>query len=269
MIAYQPISLWTDMSKSIRSIAAAGLLAMSSAGAWSATPEIGDAVMVKKDVTASIAADTRKVEKGAKLHQEEVIETGKDASTEIVFLDKTKLAVGSSAKIVLDKFVYDASANPGSISINLTKGAFRFITGASPKAAYEIKTPTASMGVRGTVFDVYVADNGETAVLLHEGGVDVCPTPGSCKRHDKVGRLVHVNLNRILSEPLKWDGSIIKGIAVATAFPFVGKKLVIDPIRRLSRSALSVGTAPGRIIRDPVKKLRGVGRILRKPRLPF
>jgi hypothetical protein len=34
---------------------------------------------------------------------------------------------------VLDKFVYDAGAEPGSISINMAKGAFRFITGASPK----------------------------------------------------------------------------------------------------------------------------------------
>ncbi len=162
--------------------------------------------------------------KGAKVFENEIFATSTTASAEIEFLDNTKLAVGPSARIVLDKFIYDASATPGSISINLAKGAFRFITGSSPKAAYEIKTPTASMGVRGTVFDVYVADDGETVVLLHEGGLDICPTPTSCQRHDKVGHIVHVGLDRVLSAPLRWDGSLLKGLPVRTAFPFVGKK---------------------------------------------
>ncbi len=143
--------------------------------AFAATPEIGDTVAVKNEVTAEVGEDSRKLAKGAKVFQNEILVTSETASAEIQLLDKTKLAVGSSARIVLDKFIYDPSAAPGSISINLAKGAFRFITGKSPKTAYEIKTPTASMGVRGTVFDVFVADNGETVVLLHEGGVDVCP----------------------------------------------------------------------------------------------
>jgi hypothetical protein len=231
--------------------------------AMAATPEIGGAVAVKNDVTAANGAETRKLEKGAKVFQNETLATSNSASAEIEFLDKTKLAVGPSARIVLDKFLYDANAAPGSISINLAKGAFRFITGGSPKAAYEIKTPTASMGVRGTVFDVYVADDGETVVLLHEGGVDVCPTPTTCQRHDKVGHFVHVGLDRVMSSPLKWDGSILKGIGVATAFPFVGKKLLIDPVRRLGPAAL-LNNGPGRALKAPLTPLRKI-----RPRLPF
>ena len=237
-----------------------------------ATPEIGDTVAVKSEVTAEMGEEKRKLAKGAKVHQDETLVTGAKASAEIQLLDTTKLAVGPSARIVLDKFVYDAGAAPGSISINLSKGAFRFITGSSPKTAYEIKTPTASMGVRGTVFDVYVADNGETVVLLHEGGVDVCSTGSKCRRHDKSGHIVKVGLDRIISEPLQWDGSILKGISVATAFPFVGKKLLIDPVRRLQPAGLLKGVpgmkgGPGRILKSPVKPLRGLGKI--RPRLPF
>jgi hypothetical protein len=233
--------------------------------AMAATPEIGDTVAVKNDVTAETPDAKRKLEKGAKVFQDEILVTSDTATAEIELLDKTKLAVGSSARIVLDKFVYDANAAPGSISINLSKGAFRFITGASPKTAYEIKTPTATMGVRGTIFDVFVADNGETVVLLHEGGVDVCSAPGSCRRHDQVGHILHVGLDRIISAPLRWDGTILKGIGVATAFPFVGKKLLIDPVRRLTQGDL-LG-APKRILQAPLKGLGGLGRSL--PRLPF
>ncbi len=131
------------------------------------------------------------------------------------------------------------------------------------------------MGVRGTVFDVFVADNGETAVLLHEGGVDVCSEPGSCQRHDRVGKLLVVNLARAITFPLRWDGALGGTIAAATAFPFVGKKLVLDPVRRLGgakmiREASAVVTSPVRkgakVITKPV---RAIGRAIRRPRLPF
>jgi hypothetical protein len=232
--------------------------------AAAATPEVGDTVVVKNEVTAESGEGTRKLAKGAKVFQNEILATSKSARAEIEFLDKTKLAVGPSARIVLDKFVYDANAAPGSISVNLAKGAFRFITGASPKNAYEIKTPTASMGVRGTVFDVFVADDGETVVLLHEGGVDVCPTPGTCRRHDKVGHIVHVGLDRVISAPLRWDGTLMKGLGLATVFPFVGKRLAIDPVRRLTHATLRGGPAR-KVIEAPTRVIKKLGRGIRKP----
>jgi FecR protein len=204
----------------------------------STEPEIGTTVAVKNQVTIEAEAQKRKLEKGGKVHQQEIVETAKSASAEIRLLDDTKLAVGPSARLVLDKFVYDASAQPGSITVNLTKGAFRFITGKSTSSAYEIRTPTASMGVRGTVFDVYVAENGETAVLLHEGAVNVCPTPATCRLHNAIGQFVHVNLQGLASLPLRWDGSFMRGVALGSAFPFVGKTLAIDPVRRLRQADL-------------------------------
>src|SRR5262245_18110503 len=83
---------------------------------FAATPEIGDTVAVKSDVTAEMGEEKRKLAKGAKVHQDETLVTGEKASAEIELLDTTKLAVGPSARIVLDKFVYDAGAAPGSIS---------------------------------------------------------------------------------------------------------------------------------------------------------
>jgi hypothetical protein len=119
------------------------------------------------------------------------------------------------------------------------------------------------------VFDVFVADNGETVVLLHEGGVDVCATPTSCQRHDKVGHFLKVGLGGVLSAPLRWDGAILGGIAVTQAFPFVGKRLVIDPVRRLTHSALLGGKGAGRVLKAPGRAIKGIGRSIRRPRLPF
>jgi FecR protein len=259
----------TEKAMFIRCILAALLTLLanvqSAVSAFATAPEVGRTIVVKNEVTIEAGDERHPLEKGAIVHQNEAVLTSKSASAEIELLDKTKLAVGPDAKIVLDKLIFDPGAAAGSISVNLSKGAFRFVTGVSPKASYEIKTPTATMGVHGTVFDVYVAGNGETVVLLHEGSVDVCATPSRCQRHDKVGRMVHVNLAGVLSAPLRWDGNIIKGIGVVTAFPFLGKKLMIDPVRRLGHAALLTG-AVGDAVTAPVNSM---GRILGGSRLPF
>ncbi len=228
-----------------------------------AAPDVGKTIAVKNEVSLESGDSKQPLTKGVTVHQDEIIVTGADSTAEIELLDQTKLAVGPDARIMLDKFVYDAGAAPASISINLSKGAFRFITGIAPKASYEIKTPTASLGVRGTIFDVFVAENGETAVLLHEGGVDICNTTHTCQPLDKVGSILHVSAAGAFSALLKWDGSIMKGIGVAKAFPFVGKRLAIDPVRRLSPKALLSGAAA---IPNPAGHIQ---RFIPVPRLPF
>ena len=64
----------------------------------------------------------------------------------------------------------DPNRTTGSIVLNLVKGGFRFITGIAAKPVYSIRTPVASITVRGTVFDVYVEGDQAIWILLHEGG---------------------------------------------------------------------------------------------------
>jgi hypothetical protein len=211
-------------------------------GARAGTPEIGSAVAVKPVVKAEAGGQSRTIETGAKVFQNEVLITEEAASAEIKLLDGTKFAVGPAARIALDKFVYDAHAAPGSISLGMIKGAFRFITGTSPKPAYEIKTPAATIGIRGTVFDGFVADDGEMVILLHQGVIELCSASKVCYVHDKVCHIVHVTPNGVFSSPAKWDAGLLNGIPLSQAFPFVGQKLAIDPERRLSYPALIAGT---------------------------
>ena len=61
----------------------------------------------------------------------------------------TRLHVGPSSSVRLDKFVYDPNKGTGSVVIDATKGAFRFSTGAQNKGDYKVKTPYGILGVRG------------------------------------------------------------------------------------------------------------------------
>ena len=55
----------------------------------------------------------------------------------------------------------------------------RFVSGNGPKGSYQIKTPVATIGLRGTTVEVTIR-NGRTYVSLHEGAAQVCTRTGRC-----------------------------------------------------------------------------------------
>jgi hypothetical protein len=95
--------------------------------------------------------------------------------------DDSRVIVGENSSITLDDFVLDSGGNFKSGTVKVVKGAFRFITGESPTDAFHIATPLADIGIRGTVFDVYVDEpTGNTKVVLFKGAVRVCDQARHC-----------------------------------------------------------------------------------------
>jgi hypothetical protein len=185
-------------------------------------PEIGRAELITKDVTGTLTTASRKLKTLDNIHQNEVISTAKESEAEIILNDNTKLAVGPESRIVLDSFVYDLKKKDGEVVINAAKGAFRFITGKSSKSAYTIKTTASTIGVRGTTFDGFVDHNGEIALLLVDGEIDVCNRTRSCKRLKRKGYFLHIQRNGLISDPRKWDGTFLGHVNLGRAFPFIG-----------------------------------------------
>lgn len=216
--------------------AAMVLLAMGTP-AW-AEP-IGATLKVVNQVTAQFNRDTRTLIEGDGVSQDEVIAVGSDALSELVFKDETKLALGPGSQVKLDKFVYDPNKTSGSIAVNLLKGTFRFMTGVASKPTYVIRTPSASITVRGTIFDVYVFADGSTWLLLHEGAVAVSNLRGECHLHDTPGRMIRVTAGGDVGVPVNWEslpGS--NGVAFDDAFPFVAKPPSMDPKPIYTRTAI-------------------------------
>ena len=157
--------------------AAAWLLGASlmAAGAAQAAPQnIGATETAKNEVSRELGGAAGKLNTGDPVFRDEVVKTGQDSTAKLVFLDSTNLAVGPISRVVLDKFVYDEGASGQTVAVKLSKGLFRFTTGALDKNSYSVTTPTAAIGVRGTVLDISVAGN-KTKVTLREGAAIVCP----------------------------------------------------------------------------------------------
>ena len=108
------------------------------------------------------------------------IVTGPSGEAQVRFMDDTKLVVGPNSKMVIDAFVFAGNATAREVSINAVRGAFRFITGSSPKNAYTITTPAATIGVRGTEFDFNVSGR-NLELALFEGQARICDQrTGNC-----------------------------------------------------------------------------------------
>jgi hypothetical protein len=234
------------MNKNALSFAALALVASSSI-AFAATPlqPIGSAITVVNLVTAEIDRDTRTLTAGDKVHQDENIDVSLDASSELKLDDQTKLALGPGSQLKLDKFVYDPKKNSGSIVLNLVKGTFRFMTGVAKKPTYVIRTPAAAITVRGTIFDLYVQDDGEVWGLLIEGSFQACNDRGRCRVIDEPGKLIRITEDGDVGAPVKWAGLEGKGdIPFDSAFPFIVKPPTIDPNPIFTRDVIILGNLP-------------------------
>jgi hypothetical protein len=205
---------------------------------------IGSATTVVNLVTAKLEEDQRELAKGDDVRQQELIEVASDGRSELVLRDNTKLALGPGSRLLLDQFVYDPDISGGAIVLDLVRGAFRFITGVAAKPAYVIRTPTASITVRGTIFDVYVQASGMAWLLLIEGAIEVCSADGKCQLHDEPGKLIRIGGDKV-DKPVKWASLSDKDeVPFESAFPFVVDTPGVDPDPIFTRDDIVLGTFP-------------------------
>ena len=171
---------------------------------------VGNAATVVRTVTGTLEADIRSISLLDDLYHNELIETAEESAAELVFLDETKLSMGPDSSLVLDKFVYDPDPGQASFIVTATKGVFRFATGNLPKKSYTIHTPTATIGIRGTEFDLVVTppEQGEetssVVVRMKEGEAIISDCDG--------GRVVLDTVSSSAEVVREDDGScVVKG----------------------------------------------------------
>ena len=144
-----------------------------------AQTRVGEAAVVKNEVVRVNASASTQINVGDALLRDETVRTGTDSAARLVMADSTNLSLGPNASLKLDRAVFDDAHSYRDISIKLTTGAFRFVTGHSDKAAYKIQTQVATIGVRGTILDI-LSQRGKTTVVLQDNGASrVCSSPSS------------------------------------------------------------------------------------------
>ena len=87
----------------------------------------------------------------------------------IEFLDKAQLSLKEHSEVLIDEIYYDPDPSLSKMSMKFTMGTARFASGRLGlvnKANIDIKTPTASIAVRGTDFTTTVDELGRSLIIL-------------------------------------------------------------------------------------------------------
>ena len=138
--------------------------------------EIGVADIVVGDVYGRNLS--KRMVSGEKLIYNQKVRTGRNSGTTLEFSDKTLMTMGERAEMLLDDMVYDPNSKNLNGVVQLTRGILRFASSNTAKVDLKVRTPAATVGIRGTAFDV-LANPRKTEVSVIAGSIQVSSQFGS------------------------------------------------------------------------------------------
>jgi len=108
----------------------------------------------------------------------DTVET-KNSTVDISFKDDTKVVIKENSRLLIDDFVFNPNQSGGKLGLKVGFGTVRYASGqiahANPQSV-DIQTPTATIAVRGTDFNMTVDEIGRSLVVL----VPSCDQVGRC-----------------------------------------------------------------------------------------
>jgi ferric-dicitrate binding protein FerR (iron transport regulator) len=217
------------MQSSIRVFGAvlAGAMILSPCALAQTAARIGAAAAVRNQVTAGQTGAERHLATGNPVFQNEAVRTGADSVAQLLFSDQTSLSLGPRSEVRLDRYVYDPNRSAGDVAVSFTTGALRFVTGSQNPQNYQVRTPVATIGVRGTVVDLLMLD-GRMYGLLDEGRAIFTLPNGDEVELTHPGMAFEFFSDGSASAPFMWRGRYESSLGAAT-FPLFGNPFADTP----------------------------------------
>ena len=150
----------------LRQLVTATLLLLISPTNWAApvgrvTEQTGPTEILRNKKSVSSSVDTA-------VEMQDTVTTAKSRVT-LSFEDKTTVKITEQSKLVIDDFVYDPNKGTGKLAVRVALGTARYASGQIAKnspQAVNVKTPTATVSVRGTDFSMTVDELGRSLIML-------------------------------------------------------------------------------------------------------
>ena len=109
---------------------------------------------------------------GTAIRENDTVITGKKSTVTMAYADGSEIKMQESAKLIIGRMPKGSDAAPICVAAGAVTTRFAKIAKGSD-ARRSVYTPTTVCAVRGTEFDVYVSDGGDSRVDLTEGSLDV------------------------------------------------------------------------------------------------
>ncbi|MBU2862449.1 FecR family protein [Reinekea forsetii] len=142
--------------------------------ATTAFAQVGKVIIAKGETYAVDAtSQSRTIKRRSVILEGDTLITGADGEVHIRFNDNAILALRANSQLKINEYHGQSNGQPEKVLMELLSGGFRTITGSfgkSNKEAYQIKTPNASIGIRGTNYEAVISGP-DLVVGVYDGGV--------------------------------------------------------------------------------------------------
>jgi hypothetical protein len=199
------------------------------ASAQSADARIGAAAAVRNQVMgARSGGQEGPLAVGNPVYQNQTISTGANSVAQLLFTDQTTLSIGQRSQVTLDRYVYDPGrATGGGATVSMARGAMRFVSGSQDPRNYQVRTPVATIGVRGTIVDLLLME-GRMFAILDEGRAIFTLADGDTIELNRPGTAIEFFSDGSTSRPFTWRGRYETSYSSAT-FPLFGNPFADFP----------------------------------------
>lgn len=137
---------------------------------------VGRVLIAAGDVTATRAGRTVALASGSDLENGDLVATGEASSAQLRFTDETVVALRDRSRFHIADYRFTGSDDGVSqVAFSLLKGGLRTISGLigrSRAERYRVRTPLASVGVRGTAYSLVHCEQdceGDDGALATDG----------------------------------------------------------------------------------------------------
>lgn len=134
---------------------------------------IGKVIVSVGQVEAiSQAGEVRALKRRSKLFSTDSVATHDGAKAQLRFSDGSMVALSANSLFKIEEYQFGGDKERA--VYNLLKGGMQTITGAIgsvDKKDYVLKTPVATIGIRGTFYQVYMTPSGGMVGYVKEGGI--------------------------------------------------------------------------------------------------
>ena len=161
------------------------------------------------DATSQVPGGAaRTVTVGSSVSANEQFTTGPNGTVHVTFKDRSALNVGRNSSVSVDSFNYNETAGTGNMAVSVARGVARYVGGQiSHSSGATVKTPAASIGVRGGIVTVAQA-GATTTVMLHTGGATVTTNAGQVTLYP--GQQISVTSNGPIPPPQPIDPALLR-----------------------------------------------------------
>lgn len=129
------------------------------------TEAVGSVKNVTGEAWVSTGSQRTRAQVGTTVYLGSQLKTAKNGAMGVTFKDNTLMSFGPDTELTVDEYLFAPNEGKLKLGARLDKGSLNYVSGVIAKLkpdAVNVKTPTGTIGVRGTQFLVKVEAPVET-----------------------------------------------------------------------------------------------------------